>query len=348
MKREILKFYWLFWLILFLLFSAYQLIKHNFILPHNLLFWPGAHFLSLLLLSPLVIHLFFVKKPTFIAHLIFAVVFGVFHFILEGLIILLGERLLQFQEHYSFSGLVAHFQNNPYYIITGIGWYVVIVILLFLFFYKDRAKKNELDLKKAEKMLDQSSLESMTYRLNPHFLFNAMNNINMLIRKNENKKAIDMSATLSQLFRRSMAPESDPFIRLKDELVFLQQYIDLEMLRHEDNVKVNVYAEENTGNPKIPKMLIQPLVENAFKHGIDQHHEQSEISITILKKDDLLVLHVFNSGVFDSSWNIGKTKGIGLHHTVHRLRQMYNDRYSFTIKEEKEGVRVIITMPYEE
>ncbi|MGK7389684.1 MAG: sensor histidine kinase [Candidatus Cyclobacteriaceae bacterium M2_1C_046] len=325
------------------------MLENEFVQINNLLFWPGAYVLSLALLTPLVRNFFRIsRKFHWLTHIPEALLFGIFHHILTGIFILLGERLFEVYEHYTFYSLFYFLMNEWHLVFQGSLWYIFIIICLWLLHYKNRYEEKTKELTETQQLLETSLTEALSARLNPHFLFNAMNNINMLIRKNENKKAIEMSAALSSLLRRSMTPGGADKISLDEEIRFLKQYINLEMLKHEENVKVNLNIRDKVANPKLPQMLLQPLVENAFKHGVDQQFNEAEVTIDIYRSDDKLILEVFNSGVFNSSWNIAQNKGIGLHHTVHRLRQQYGSDYLFQIKEERHGVRIKITLPYEE
>lgn len=282
-----------------------------------------------------------------IRNILTAIVFGFLYQWTSGIMILLGERLLGFQEHYSFSSLLTYFSTHWPQAFIGSFFYIIIFITISLFHYKKLYDLRSKELASTQVLLQSSALETLTVQLQPHFLFNAMNNISMLIRKNENTRAIEMTAALSNLLRRSMSENQNAHIRLAEELSFLEEYISLEMLRH-DKVEVKFDIDDSVQTARIPQMVLQPLVENAFKYGSLQEVESPIITIAIYRKEDSLNIEIFNPGFFDTSWNINDKKGIGLHNTIHRLRQIYGAGYNFQIKEEKEGVRMIIRIPYEE
>ncbi|ELR71093.1 Signal transduction ATPase, FimS family [Fulvivirga imtechensis AK7] len=348
MIQKCIKYHGLFWVALFLLAIAYKAISYEGV--ENIIYFPGAHIFTLALLSHGLIYLFshLIKgKHLIIKHLVAAIIFGFLYHWISGFVVLMGERLFALPEHYTLHTLFVYFKDYWFIAFEGICWYGGIFITLSLIYYKGLYEIKMKELVDAYTMLKSSSLEVLSAQLQPHFLFNAMNNISMLIRKNEKGRATEMIASLSHLLRRSMSAGEQPKITLADELSFLKEYISLEKLRYTD-VGVKIQLDDATRNAKIPQMILQPLVENAFKHLIPDEGNTLLITIDICRKENLLEIEVCNPGVFDAPYDIACKKGIGLYNTIHRLRQMYGTRYSFKIIEERDGVRMVINIPYEE
>lgn len=337
---------WIFWLILFCLFSVYARVEQD--RSENLVHYPGAQLVTLAILSQIVLYLYpwLTKKPLpLLRHSIAAVIFGFLYQWLTGISILLGERLFGFTEHYTLASLLDFFIAHPFRAFEGAVLYAVIMITISFFHFKHLYDLRKKELRASQNLLESSSLKTLTNQLQPHFLFNAMNNISMLIRKNENSKAIDMTAKLSSLLRRSMSGDKQKYSSVAEEISFLNDYIALETLRYE-HVHAELKVDDQILEARIPQMTLQPLVENAFKYG---NTDSGTVSVTvhIYRDDKRLAIEVFNPGTFDASWNISDTRGIGLHNTIHRLRQIYGANYTFRIQEEQDGVRIIIRIPYE-
>lgn len=328
--------------ILFIIFLLQSLLLGN--PAESFVRWPLADMLTLIVLTPLLLKFHRTFRPDFLKYVIIPVILGALQLILKTFIIILLERLFLLPETYGLAESFSIISNQWPAAFTYTIAYFVISGLFYLLDSRLRFLEQEEELQRLRKDKDLLLTDTMNSRMNPHFLFNAMNNIAMVIRSKKTDKAVDMLASLSNLMRRSL-DNSNELITIMAEKQFLQEYIKLEMLRYEDKAEVDMQLGDDLDHIKIPKMLLQPLIENAFKYGLGS---TQKLMIVIKGRllDQKLELSVYNNGAYPRHWDLTNPKGIGLHHTIHRLRQYYGDNYSFKIKEEPDGIRFIISIPY--
>ena len=224
---------------------------------------------------------------------------------------------------------------------------IIAAVLLTVFFIVElyhKYKEESLRSAQLENQLAMAQLQTLKMQLQPHFLFNANNTISMLVRKGENAKAVEMIAGLSDLLRSSLERENHQLISLQEELDLLKQYLQIETLRFEDRLSYDFDIEAETLLAFVPSFLLQPLLENAFKHGIAKSIGKAVVTISARKKQDKLRIHLFNSGPhFEEA---SPSTGIGLSNTIKRLQQLYQTNYQFELSNHKNGVLVKIVLPF--
>jgi tetratricopeptide (TPR) repeat protein len=212
-------------------------------------------------------------------------------------------------------------QKRNFMLLCSVVILITLVLLLFLYFkqYKLRVKKEQL----------QSELDFLKAQLNPHFLFNSLNNIYVLLEEDKDK-ALDLLVQFCELMRYQLYDCDVSSILLSDELRFLENYVDFEKLRYEGKINVEHNLKESaTGDFHIAPILLQPFIENAFKHSPKNRHSPSQISIrTALTKADFL-LEVKNSvNMKEHSTLPG---GIGLENVKKRLKLLYPNKHELKI-----------------
>ena len=341
----------LIWLVLFLINWGLAFIAVEETQLNDFIYNPGAYFLVLWLLSP-VISSFFLSVNVLPArkqvtrHVLAALVFGVSHFLLTGVFTLVFERLFLLAEHYTLSSLLVHYVDNWHLIFDGIAWYIIylMAILLMHYYFLFRNEKKRVTI--TESNLANSNFQVLSTQLSPHFLFNAMNSIAMMVRKKENKQAVGMIANLSEMLRVAMSQKNNQLVTLKSELELLEKYLTIETARFKDLVDVNLSFPEETLLAQVPQLVLQPLVENAFKHGVANSMQRVTIKVSAGKENQKLVLSVYNSGQGEMHWDINNSKSLGLPNTVHRLRQLYNNDFKFKVIEQQEGILFQVTVPF--
>ena len=203
---------------------------------------------------------------------------------------------------------------------------------------------NSLEL---ETKLSKSQLSNLKMQLHPHFMFNALNTISMLVRKKNNEQAVDMISGMSDLLRTTLSREETQLVNLKYELELLKKYLDIERLRFKEKLTIDFEINPETLKLQVPNLILQPIVENAFKHGFSENFGNSSITIKSDIKDGKLLLSVLNTGPqLPPGWEISKQDGIGLRNTVSRLETLYGDEATFNIKNtEPKGVLAELQIP---
>lgn len=196
--------------------------------------------------------------------------------------------------------------------------------------------------------LVNARLKTLQDQLNPHFLFNTLNGISSLVTRDPNK-AQDMLAQLSELLRDTL-DRKELEVTLEKELVFVNRYIDIMRARFGDKLETEQHIDPQTLNAMVPNLLLQPLVENAIKHGVSKLDAVGRISITAKRQDDTLILRVIDNGdasISSKSTNDSNSTGLGLHNTQERLRQSYGAHQSLVLERRQEGGMLAeIRMPF--
>ena len=203
---------------------------------------------------------------------------------------------------------------------------------------------------KSAAMAHEAQLKMLRYQLNPHFLFNTLNAISTLVLEQQTELANRMVTRLSSFLRYSL--DNDPMqkITLDQELAALKLYLDIEKVRFEDRLKLELDIGEQASQALIPSLLLQPLVENAIKYGIAQAEEGGCIRIAakVFAGDLLLELSDDGPGVELVDGLIPDANGVGLRNTQERLLELYGNLHSFRLSETSpHGLTVNIRIPYE-
>lgn len=195
--------------------------------------------------------------------------------------------------------------------------------------------------------LVQARLQALRMQINPHFLFNTLNTISALV--HENPDAADrMIVRLSELLRRTLDRGDVQEVPLREELEFLRSYLEIEQMRFADRLTVTYEIEPKTNELLVPQLILQPLVENALRHGIMPREEAGRIAISARVVDgDHLELKVRDNGNGLSPTNGSNGReGIGLKNVRSRLAQLYGDAQQFTLGKAPEGgVEARIELP---
>lgn len=195
-----------------------------------------------------------------------------------------------------------------------------------------------------EKQLSDVKLGFLKMQLQPHFLFNTHHNIIGLMQKGDTEKATKMLIKLSDLLRLSLKENNEDLVRLKNELHLLQLYLDILKIRFGDRLNCKVLIDNALQESFVPPMLLQPIVENAIKYGVEPFAKQGEIEILAKNTETQLMLSVKDNGIETFS---DFKFGIGLMNTQERLKNLFGAETSLSISSNfpDNGVCVTITLP---
>jgi two-component system, LytTR family, sensor kinase len=253
------------------------------------------------------------------------------------------ERFFKLPEHYNFFEPASYIRQSWPYAVDGMLWYWGYI---FVFLYLQTRERLAVEKQKSEaiqKELAASDLSVLRTELNPHFLFNAMNSIAMKVRLKENKLAVAMIASLNDLLRSVLSRKRDKTVPLSEEIELLNKYLMIERVRFGEQVEVT----QDFLPANVPQMILQPLVENAFKHGVKDSLREQKISITGAKESGALILTVFNTTEqmrrFDTA---NGSEGVGLPNVIHRLRRHYGTDFRFQCMSTGAGIAFRITLPF--
>ena len=231
----------------------------------------------------------------------------------------------------------------------GLLIYWGIVGIKSAYSYYQKYRERELVASKLEARLAQSRLQVLKGQLQPHFLFNTLNAISELIYKDQ-EAAERMLGDLSDLLRLSFEKLEVQEISLKQELEFLKKYLEIEQMRFHDRLRVEMEISPETLDASVPNMILQPLVENAIKHGIAPRSTGGKIRIGAVRNNGSLELSVADNGIGVPFNDIGNvSEGVGLSNTRRRLKHLYGERQKFELKTaDASGLKVNLTIPFKE
>ena len=201
----------------------------------------------------------------------------------------------------------------------------------------------EVEKWKLEAEVQKAQLGALKSQINPHFMFNALNNIRSLILEDP-ALARGMLTKFSEIFRHALQHSEEKEIILSEELEILQQYFDLLKIQYENKLQYQIKADQTVLKEKIPPMILQLLVENAVKHGIGLSPDGGQITVDISKTKDQLVLTVKNTGTLVFKNKLEDSLGIGLKNITERLKLLYAHQASLAIYEEAPDVIVTINI----
>jgi sensor histidine kinase YesM len=231
---------------------------------------------------------------------------------------------------------------------TLLNYILVFGVNMALFqvsFARRAALKQELQLSQALANAQQAQLAALRYQLNPHFLFNALNSISALVVTKRNAEAELMTDKLSRFLRSSLNADPGELIPLEEELSLTEEYLDIESVRFGERLNVEVDCSADACLAKIPSFLVQPLVENAIKHGVARSKTATEISITGTVSDDQLIIRVANCIIGEPSGNDPAAGGVGLANVRSRLDAVYGKAASLAAGVEDGRYVATITIP---
>ncbi|MBV8859552.1 MAG: histidine kinase [Acidobacteria bacterium] len=236
---------------------------------------------------------------------------------------------------------IAGFQWNAlvYWSVVG-GW------LAWDYYHKSRNR--ELKALQLERLLADARLRTLQTQLQPHFLFNALNTISALVERDpaRTRRVIEH---LGDLLRFSLDNSARQFTTLEDDLGALEHFLAIQRVRFEDQLQVQVSAEAETLRATVPTLLLQPLVENAIRHGVAQQR-RSHVTVSASRVNGDLRLRVVDDGPgLPSGWEFAADAGIGLSNTRERLTQLYPSAHQFSVRAVAGGgVLAEVVIPFHE
>jgi two-component system, LytTR family, sensor kinase len=264
----------------------------------------------------------------------------------------IGHAYLSAVVSYPVKGITWNpFRDKSYLVFYVLGsWqtFFAIVGVLLASRYYNRFLMSDLKLERVEKTLIEARLNALRLQLEPHFLFNAMNAISSEVSANP-KLARDMIEDLGVLLRQSLDCKDRNEITLAQELTLLERYLSIQRVRFGERLEIRMEIEPATLNTMVPPMLLQPLVENAIRHGIERRVSGGTIAVSATAVGEQLQIHVLDNGVgVPRNWRMENATGLGLRVTRERLEALYPEcsEDAFTIRRrETGGTEVAIRIP---
>ena len=227
----------------------------------------------------------------------------------------------------------------------GTGVYFALLGIEHALAYMVQARERETLAVRLTAQLAEARLGALRMQLNPHFLFNSLNAITVLVRDQNTAAASRMLELLSDVLRRVLRAEGSPEAPLSAELDFLEHYLAIEQVRFSDRLQTRIEVDAAIRRAAVPQFILQPLVENAIRHGISRRTDAGLLEITAHRDGDTLVLTVRDNG--PGLRPTAPPRGVGLANTRGRLAALYGDRASLEVANAAGGgALVTIRLPY--
>jgi hypothetical protein len=225
--------------------------------------------------------------------------------------------------------------------------YWVLVLIRHTLDYHQRFREEELRASRVETQLVQARLRALEMQLHPHFLFNTLNAIAALMHRDVDA-ADRMLVRLGDLLRLTLESGEMQEVPLRQELEFLGRYLEIEQTRFADRLHISMNIAPDTLDARVPNLILQPLVENAIRHGIGASAAAGEIEISSIRENGTLVLKVRDDGPGFAVTGAPLREGVGLSNTRARLAQLYGPSHEFEFTNGAEGgCQVSLRLPFE-
>ena len=280
-----------------------------------------------------------------LVHSVGALTFAAVHFIA-----LTGVRFILWDNGGKWVGATwgQYFQRH---IFEQLDWslmvYAVIVGVGHAIAFYHESQQRKLRAAQLETQVVEARLKTLEAELHPHFLFNTLHAISTLVHRDP-ESADRMISRLSDLLRITFDRSGEARVSLKDEIDFLQKYLDIEQTRFQDRLRVSVHIEPDALDGEVPRMILQPLVENAIKHGIAGRHGGDHVHISAGRNGDRLWMQVRdNGGGLQVRTLRALRTGVGLANTRDRLDCLYGRLYRLEFSDRDGGLAVLIEIPFQ-
>jgi two-component system, LytTR family, sensor kinase len=227
--------------------------------------------------------------------------------------------------------------------------YGAILLVSHVLDSRERLALQQTETARLNEQLSKAQLNALRSQIEPHFLFNTLNAIAGLVREKQNDAAVSMIAGLSDFLRRVLDDANRHEVPLGEELDFALKYLDIQKVRFAERLQVSVSVPEELFPAQVPSLILQPMVENAVKHGIAKRVHGGAIRIGALRSNGKLTLSVYNDGPsLPAGWEDSRS-GIGISNVRTRLRGLYGEAFEFNLRnQEPGGVEVSLSVPCKE
>lgn len=227
--------------------------------------------------------------------------------------------------------------------------YVLILTVTYLLDSREKVTRQMTETARLNEELSKAQLAALRRQMEPHFMFNTLNSIAGLVRDHRNDAAVGMIVGLSEFLRRASVDSHRSQVTLAEEVEYLQRYVDIQQVRFGERLRVSVDIPADLLDTQVPNLLLQPLVENAIKHGVAQRVAGGNVRVTGARRDGSVCLSVYNDGPgFPDDWQT-KGAGVGLANLRTRLQILHGEASELQMRRAgADGVEVLVTLPLKE
>lgn len=219
--------------------------------------------------------------------------------------------------------------------------YLLVLGVVLALEYSRRSREHAVEAAELRRSLTDARLHALELQIQPHFLFNTLNSIAGLVRVGRRDEAVRMVAGLGDLLRYSLDHAGRQRVTLGEETEMLTRYLEIHQARYPDRMSFSVTVDPALRQAAIPILILQPLVENAVRHGVDRTSARTCVEVQARQVDDRLELQVWNHGNLASP----VAEGIGVKNTRERLRVLYGDSARFELRQSGDRVLAVVDLP---
>jgi two-component system, LytTR family, sensor kinase len=246
-------------------------------------------------------------------------------------------------------GPFAHLWFDKFYngILSSLVLYSAILAASYVLDSRERLAYQQTETARLNEQLSKAQLDALRRQIEPHFLFNTLNAVSGLVREGRNVAAVSMIAGLSDFLRRALEGSTRQQVPLGEEVDFAHKYLDIQKVRFAERLQLSVDIPSELYPAQVPSLILQPMVENAVKHGIAKRAQGGAIRIAASLCNGMLTLSVCNDGPsLPADWEM-KHSGIGIANVRTRLQSLYGDAFELIMRnQDTGGVEVSVSLPF--
>ncbi|MBI3195555.1 MAG: histidine kinase [Ignavibacteriae bacterium] len=230
----------------------------------------------------------------------------------------------------------------------GVMSYLLNMLFSYSFVFYTQVREREIRAAQLETELGRAQLLALKMQLHPHFFFNTLNTISVLIRKQENDLAVEMIAKLSKFLRYTLDKTNIQEVTLEEELSAIDLYLEIQKVRFQEKLHIKRTISPDVLNAKVPTLILQPLVENALQHGISKREDGGTLELSAERLNGKIHITISDDGNgVQERFDQLKRRGIGLQNSESRLQKLYGSSFEFDINPNPGGgTTVHVAIPF--
>jgi two-component system, LytTR family, sensor kinase len=232
-------------------------------------------------------------------------------------------------------------------ILSYLVLYTAVLALGYVLDSRARIAYQQTETARLNEQLSKAQLDALRHQIEPHFLFNSLNAVAGLVREGRNDDAVSTIAGLSDFLRRVLEDSTRQQVPLSEEMEFAQRYLDIQKVRFVERLQLSVDVPQELLLAQVPPLILQPIVENAIKHGIAKRAQGGAIRIAASRSNGRLTLSVYNDGPGLPANGEKARDGIGISNMRTRLQSLYGDEFELSMQNrDPDGVEVSVSLPF--
>ena len=231
-------------------------------------------------------------------------------------------------------------------ILSSLILYLLVLLIAHISETQRRFAMQQAETARLNEQLTKAQLNALRRQIEPHFLFNTLNAIAGLVREKRDDAAVNMISSLSDFLRRVVNDSERQQVSLFEELEFTKKYLDIQKARFADRLEFSMDVPDELLSAQVPSLILQPIVENAIKHGIAKQMQGGDVRISASQTSGMMTLRVYNDGpglIRDSQ---NQRSGVGIQNVRTRLESLYGSGFKLELRNHRGGVEALISLPY--